>query len=86
MPEPAPSDPTRAPNILLILMDDMGWGDLRCHGNAIADTPNLDELAADESCATQRHGLRMELERQLTWQPPASSGDRHPSKTCGLNE
>ncbi|MCB1103147.1 MAG: sulfatase-like hydrolase/transferase [Opitutaceae bacterium] len=46
MPEPARSDPTRAPNILLILMDDMGWGDLRCHGNAIADTPNLDALAA----------------------------------------
>ena len=27
------------------MMDDMGWGDLRSHGNEIADTPNLDALA-----------------------------------------
>ncbi|MEZ5415061.1 MAG: sulfatase [Opitutaceae bacterium] len=50
------------------------------------DPHELHNLAADESYATQRRGLRMELERQLTWQPPASSGDRHPSKTCGLSE
>jgi arylsulfatase A-like enzyme len=32
------------PNILLILADDMGWGDLRCHGNEKLDTPALDKL------------------------------------------
>ncbi len=32
------------PNILLILADDMGWGDLRCHGNAKLATPSLDRL------------------------------------------
>ena len=32
------------PNILLILADDMGWGDLRCHGNAKLSTPSLDRL------------------------------------------
>jgi len=32
------------PNILLILADDMGWGDLRCHGNDRLDTPVLDRL------------------------------------------
>ena len=32
------------PNILLILADDMGWGDLRCHGNDKIDTPSLDKL------------------------------------------
>lgn len=32
------------PNILLILADDMGWGDLRCHGNDRLDTPVLDKL------------------------------------------
>jgi sialate O-acetylesterase len=32
------------PNILFILADDMGWGDLRCHGNAKLATPSLDRL------------------------------------------
>jgi arylsulfatase A-like enzyme len=32
------------PNLLLILADDMGWGDLRCHGNERIDTPSLDRL------------------------------------------
>jgi sialate O-acetylesterase len=36
--------PTKRPNILLILADDMGWGDLRCHGNEKLDTPALDKL------------------------------------------
>lgn len=42
---PQPSQTKRPPNILLIMMDDMGWGDLRSHGNEIADTPHLDALA-----------------------------------------
>ncbi len=32
------------PSILFILADDMGWGDLRCHGNAKLSTPSLDKL------------------------------------------
>lgn len=32
-------------NVLLILADDMGWGDLGCHGNDSVSTPNLDLLA-----------------------------------------
>jgi arylsulfatase A-like enzyme len=32
------------PNLLVILADDMGWGDLRCHGNDKLDTPALDRL------------------------------------------
>jgi arylsulfatase A-like enzyme len=35
------------PSILLILADDMGWGDVRAHGNDRIDTPVLDKLAAD---------------------------------------
>lgn len=33
------------PNILFIMMDDMGNGDLRCTGHPFIDTPNLDALA-----------------------------------------
>jgi arylsulfatase A-like enzyme len=34
-----------APNVLLVLTDDQGWGDVRLHGNANIDTPHLDRLA-----------------------------------------
>jgi arylsulfatase A-like enzyme len=44
--DPLPTTATNSakPNILLILADDMGWGDLRCHGNAKLSTPSLDRL------------------------------------------
>jgi N-acetylgalactosamine-6-sulfatase len=34
------------PNVVFILADDLGWGDLGCYGNRDAPTPNLDSLAA----------------------------------------
>jgi len=37
----------RPPNVLLILTDDQGYGDIRSHGNSKLDTPTLDKLAAD---------------------------------------
>jgi len=33
------------PNLLFILADDLGWGDLSCYGNTFLKTPNLDRLA-----------------------------------------
>lgn len=35
------------PNIILILIDDMGWRDLGCYGSTFYETPNLDRLAAE---------------------------------------
>ena len=35
------------PNILFILIDDMGYGDLGCYGNTEVTTPNIDQLATE---------------------------------------
>lgn len=41
------------PNVIFILADDMGWGDLRCYGNTRVRTPNLDRLASEGALFTQ---------------------------------
>ncbi|MGQ0541794.1 MAG: sulfatase-like hydrolase/transferase [Blastocatellia bacterium] len=35
------------PNLLFILADDLGWGDLSCYGRPDYETPNLDRLASE---------------------------------------
>lgn len=36
----------RRTNIILIMIDDLGWMDLHCQGNERLDTPNIDQLAS----------------------------------------
>jgi arylsulfatase A-like enzyme len=36
----------RRPNLIMILIDDLGWRDLACYGSSFYETPNLDRLAA----------------------------------------
>jgi len=43
----------RKPNIVLILADDLGFGDLGCYGQKLIRTPNLDQLAAEGTRFTQ---------------------------------
>ena len=40
-----PKDHT--PNIILMMADDMGWGDPAYNGNPVSKTPNLDKMAAE---------------------------------------
>jgi len=39
--------PAKKPNIIVVLVDDLGRMDLRCQGNQRLDTPNIDRLAAE---------------------------------------
>lgn len=56
------------PNFLVVLCDDLGYGDLHCYGNAELKTPNLDQFARDgmrltncysahPNCSPSRTGL-----------------------------
>ncbi|MEZ6062272.1 MAG: arylsulfatase [Planctomycetaceae bacterium] len=48
----AHADPSKRPNVLLVLADDLGYSDLGCYGGEIS-TPNLDSLAASGLRFTQ---------------------------------
>ncbi len=43
------------PNIVFVITDDQGYGDLSCHGNPILKTPNLDKLHAVSLRLTDYH-------------------------------
>lgn len=46
---------SRRPNIVFVLADDLGWGELGCYGNTFNQTPNLDRLAKDGVRYTQAY-------------------------------
>ena len=71
------ADEARHPNILLILADDQGYGDVS-HGGGLAATPNIDRLAAEgmrftdahttsSVCTPTRYGL---LTGRYNWRSP----------------
>jgi len=39
----------RPPNVILIMTDDQGWGDLSYNGNTNLNTPNIDKLASESA-------------------------------------
>ena len=43
------------PNIVYILADDLGYGDLGCYGQKLFQTPNLDRMAAEGMLFTQHY-------------------------------
>jgi arylsulfatase A len=75
---PAPAVASERPNILVILCDDLGYGDLGCYGHPAIKTPHLDKLATEgirftecysaaPVCSPARAGL-------LTGRTPSRSG------------
>src|SRR5262245_32657609 len=49
------ADPVSRPNILLIMTDDQGYGDLSCHGNPHLKTPRIDQLYRESLRFTDFH-------------------------------
>lgn len=43
------------PNVIIVMTDDQGYGDLECHGNTIIKTPNLNQLATESIRLTNFH-------------------------------
>jgi arylsulfatase len=43
------------PNIIFVLTDDQGYGDLSCHDNLILRTPNINKLHGESICFTDYH-------------------------------
>ena len=85
------SDPTTPrPNVIFILADDLGWGDLSCYGRPDYHTPNLDLLAsqgvrltnaysASAVCTPTRCGFitgRYPARLQIGLREPLSATDR----------
>ncbi len=43
------------PNIILVLTDDQGYGDMSCHGHPVLRTPNIDRLHREGICFADFH-------------------------------
>ena len=63
---------SRCPNVVIVLADDLGYGDLGCYGNPIVKTPHIDQFAreglrltscyaAAANCSPARTGLMLSL-------------------------
>lgn len=70
------------PNVVLVLADDLGWGDLSCYGAHRITTPNIDSLAAEgvrltdahaasAVCTPSRYSL---LTGRYSWRSPLKKG------------
>ena len=53
----APSADLPAPNLVIMVADDLGYGDLGCYGHPTIRTPNLDRMAAEGLKFTQYYGM-----------------------------
>ncbi|WP_114855974.1 arylsulfatase [Brachybacterium sp. YJGR34] len=72
----------KRPNVVLIIADDLGWGDLGCNGATLIPTPHTDRIAregltagdahsASSVCTPSRYAL---LTGRYAWRSPMKSG------------
>ena len=66
------------PNIIYIMCDDMGWGDLGCYGQQYISTPNIDRLASEGVRFTQAYaGSPVSAPSRATFMTGQHSGHTH---------
>jgi arylsulfatase len=89
VPSPTPTPYAGPPNLIVILADDMGYGDLSGYGSATIKTPNIDKMMAEGMklsgfsvpvplCAPSRAGLmtgRYPAKVGIPWNPPVRLHD-----------
>ena len=46
-PDWRPREFTQRPNIVMVVLDDVGFADLGCYGSSYASTPRIDRLARE---------------------------------------
>lgn len=95
---PSAAVPTGPPNVVMILADDLGYGDLSSFGAERIRTPNLDRLAAEgvrltnftvpaPVCAPARAALmtgRYPVRTGIPWNPPSHLEDREVTLATAL--
>ena len=64
------------PNVILVFIDDMGWGDFSCFGNEAAKTPNIDRMAKsfDRQLASPNRMQGRSYEKRTKYFSPAGNG------------
>ena len=48
------------PNVIFIMADDQGYGDIGAHGNPYIQTPNMDKLHNESVSFTNFHGHKLQ--------------------------
>lgn len=66
------------PNIIFIMCDDMGYGDLGCYGQRLIETPNLDRMAQEGMRFTQAYaGSPVSAPSRATFMTGQHAGHAH---------
>ena len=55
--ETATKESNKQPNVIFLVADDIGWGDLSCYGTASCELPNVNKLAVQSLRFTNAHAV-----------------------------
>lgn len=75
---PVAAEQAQKPNIIYIMCDDMGYGDLGCYGQQLIATPNIDAMASQGMRFTQAYaGSPVSAPSRATFMTGQHSGHTH---------